>query len=114
MSDMWDSVADAWERNADFVDVQLAPATAVMLDAARIGAGDAVLDVAAGPGGAGIAAAARVGEPGRVVLSDDAPAMVEAAARRAAGLAQVTRWSATSSASTRPTRASTRSSAATA
>ena len=89
VSDMWDSVADAWERNADFVDAQMAPATALMLDAAHVGAGDAVLDVAAGPGGAGIAAAARVGESGRVVLSDGAPAMVQAAARRAAGLPQV-------------------------
>ncbi len=89
MSEMWDSVAGAWERNAELVDAQLTPATAAMLDAARIGAGDAVLDVAAGPGGAGIAAAAVVGESGRVVLTDVAPAMVQAAARRAAGLPQV-------------------------
>ena len=89
MSEMWDSVAGAWERNAELVDVQLAAATATMLAAARIGPGDAVLDVAAGPGGAGIAAAARVGESGRVVLSDVAPEMVQAAARRAGGLPQV-------------------------
>ncbi len=89
VSEMWDSVAGAWERNADFVDDQMAAATAVLLDAARIGAGDAVLELAAGPGGAGIAAAARVGASGRVVLSDEAPAMVQAAARRAAGLGQI-------------------------
>ena len=89
MSEMWDSVAGAWERNAEFVDAQLAAATAAMLDAAQIGLGDAVLDVGAGPGGAGIAAAARVGRSGTVVLSDVAPEMVQAAGRRAADLPQV-------------------------
>lgn len=89
MSEMWDSVAGAWERNAAFVDGHMAAATAAMLDAARIAPGDALLDVGSGPGGAGLAAAARVGESGRVVLSDVAPAMVEAAARRAADLPQV-------------------------
>jgi SAM-dependent methyltransferase len=89
MSDMWDSVADGWERNADFVDGQLAKGTAAMLEAARIGSGDAVLEVAAGPGGAGLAAAGRVGEQGRVVLADVAPAMVRVAARRSASRPQV-------------------------
>jgi SAM-dependent methyltransferase len=89
MSDMWNSVAEAWERNADFVDAHMAAATEAMLDAARVKAGDAVLDLASGPGGAGLAAAARVGKEGRVVLADVAPAMVESAGRRSAALAQV-------------------------
>lgn len=89
VSDMWDSVAPAWGRNADVVDAHLAAATAALLDAAQIAAGAAVLDVAAGPGGAGIAAAERVGAAGRVVLADVAPGMVDVAARRSAGLAQV-------------------------
>jgi len=88
MSEMWDSVAGAWERNADLVDAQLAPATATMLDAARLAEGNAVLDIACGAGSAGIAAAGRVGAAGRVVLADDAPLMVEAAGRRSAGLPQ--------------------------
>jgi SAM-dependent methyltransferase len=90
MSDMWNSVAEAWERNADFVDAHLAGATEAMLDAVQLKAGDAVLDLASGPGGAGLAAARRVGAEGTVVLADVAPAMVEAAARRSAGLARVT------------------------
>ncbi|HEY5143192.1 MAG TPA: class I SAM-dependent methyltransferase [Solirubrobacteraceae bacterium] len=90
MSDMWDGVAGAWERNADAVDAQLAPATSVMLDAAGIGVGSAVLDIACGAGSAGIVAAGRAGAEGRVALADDAPLMVEAAARRSAGLPQVT------------------------
>jgi SAM-dependent methyltransferase len=90
MSEMWNSVATAWERNADSVDAHMAQATAMMLDAAQIGPGDAVLDLATGPGGAGIAAAARTGESGRVVLADVAPAMLEAAARRGAAIGQIT------------------------
>lgn len=90
MSDMWNAVAGGWEDNAEFVDRHMAQATARLLDAADVGEGDDVLDVATGPGGAGIAAALRVGERGHVVLSDVAPAMVEVAARRSAGMPQIT------------------------
>ncbi len=89
MSDMWDSVAPGWEANAAFVDEHLGLATAVLLDAAAIDAGGSVLELACGPGGAGLAAADRVGPSGTVVLSDDAGAMVEVAARRADGRPQV-------------------------
>lgn len=73
VSEMWASVAPGWAANAGFVDEQLALATEALLDAAQIGEGDRVLDLAAGPGGAGLAAAQRVGSTGRVVLSDVAP-----------------------------------------
>jgi SAM-dependent methyltransferase len=86
---MWNGAASGWERNADTVDAHLAAATATLLDAAGVKDGSAVLDVAAGPGGAGLAAAARVGRSGSVVLADVAPAMVEAAARRSEGMANV-------------------------
>jgi ubiquinone/menaquinone biosynthesis C-methylase UbiE len=89
MSEMWDNVAESWQRNADFVDRQMADATAALLAAVEVKAGDAVLDLACGPGGAGLAAAALVGDSGRVVLADVAPSMVEVAAERAAGLPQV-------------------------
>ena len=58
-------------------------ATEALLDAAQIGEGDRVLDLAAGPGGAGLAAAHRVGSTGRVVLSDVAAEMVAVAAKHA-------------------------------
>jgi SAM-dependent methyltransferase len=90
MSDMWNSVAPGWEANAEFVDTHLAAATDALLDAALITEGDAVLELAAGPGGAGLRAAQRVGLKGSVVLSDDAPEMVAVAARRGAGHPQVT------------------------
>jgi SAM-dependent methyltransferase len=89
MSDMWDSVAENWQRNADFVDRHQADATAALLSAVEVEPGDSVLDLACGPGGAGLAAAALVGESGRVVLADVAPSMVEVAAERAAALPQV-------------------------
>lgn len=89
MSDMWDSVAENWQRNADFVDRHMADATAALLSAVEVEPGDAVLELACGPGGAGLAAAAVVGESGRVVLADVAPSMVEVAAERAAALPQV-------------------------
>src|SRR4051794_23818258 len=89
MSEMWDSVAPGWDANARFVDEQLAPATDALLGAAGIGEGDRVLDLAAGPGGAGLAAAERVGSSGGVVLSDVAGEMVAVAARRTSANAQV-------------------------
>jgi len=89
MTEMWNSVAPSWEANAEFVDEHLAAATDALLDAAGITEGDAVLELAAGPGGAGLRAALRVGPQGSVVLSDGAPEMVAVAARRATGYPQV-------------------------
>ena len=81
--DMWANLAPAWEANADDVDRRAAPVTERMLEAAGVRRGDRVLDLACGPGGAGLAAADRVGADGEVVLSDVVPGMVEAARRRA-------------------------------
>lgn len=89
MSEMWDSVAPGWDANAGFLDALLAAATEAMLDAAAISVGDAVLDLAAGPGGAGLAAAERVGCGGSVLLSDVAGEMVAVAARRASSSVRV-------------------------
>lgn len=89
LSEMWDSVAPGWDTNAGFVDAQLALATEAMLDAAGVGEGAAVLDLAAGPGGAGLAAAERAGSGGSVLLSDVAAEMIAVAARRAGVIPQV-------------------------
>jgi ubiquinone/menaquinone biosynthesis C-methylase UbiE len=78
---MWASVAPSWGEHADLVEAHAAPITAAMLDAARPGAGDRVLELACGPGAVGIAAAERAGE---VVLSDIAEEMTAIAAARAA------------------------------
>jgi predicted methyltransferase len=49
-----------------------APATRLMLDLARIGPGNRVLDVAAGDGDQSLAAARRVGSSGYVLATDPA------------------------------------------
>ncbi len=66
MSEMWNSVAPGWAANAEFVDEHLAAAPDALLDAAGINDGDAVLELAAGPGGAGLRAAQRVGLKGKL------------------------------------------------
>ncbi len=88
---MWASVADAWEEHADFLEARAGDLTEAMLRATAPAAGDRLLELACGTGGTGLAAAARVGPIGEVVLSDVVPAMTAKAARRAAarGLTQV-------------------------
>ena len=82
---MWANVAGAWARNADDVDRRTAPITRSMLDAVHLRPGDHVLELASGPGGAGLAAAERVGREGEVVISDVVEEMVEIAAGESEG-----------------------------
>src|SRR5690242_12009515 len=81
---MWDSVAGGWERHAEFADERGDELTERLLELASLEPGDRVLELAAGPGSVGIAAAARVGDEGHVVISDVAPSMVAVAAKRSA------------------------------
>lgn len=88
----WQEAAPAWHRWGSTIEAWLATATADMLDAAGIGPGDRVLDVAAGAGGQSVAAARRVGPTGHVLATDIAPAILAYAesAAAAAGLHNVT------------------------
>jgi SAM-dependent methyltransferase len=86
---MWAGVAPQWGTHADVVDERAKAQTDALLRAAGVGPGDRVLELACGAGGPGLAAAAVVGPEGEVVLSDVAETMVEVAAARAAGLANV-------------------------
>jgi enediyne biosynthesis protein CalE5 len=88
---MWAGVADRWAEHADEVDERAAALTAGMLAAAAPRPGERVLELACGPGGAGLAAADCVGPGGEVVLSDVVPEMAAIAGARAArrGLANV-------------------------
>ena len=83
---MWASVAPSWSRHATYVDARGAAVTEAMLEAAGVRPGDHVLELACGPGGVGLAAAARVGPTGSVVLSDVTAEMTSVAAARAAAL----------------------------
>lgn len=80
---MWSGVAGAWGEHAAFIDARGAVVTERMLDLAGPRPGERVLELACGPGGAGLAAAERVGPSGEVVLSDVSPGMVSIARTRA-------------------------------
>jgi ubiquinone/menaquinone biosynthesis C-methylase UbiE len=83
LSRMWDGVAPGWGEHAAFVDARAAAMTEAMLGLARIEPGARVLELAGGAGGAGLAAAARVGTGGEVVISDVSPRMTAIAQARA-------------------------------
>lgn len=83
---MWAAVATGWAEHADEIDARVAEVTQRMLDAVKPAPGDRVLELACGPGGAGLATAERVAPDGEVVLSDVAAEMTSVAAARAARL----------------------------
>lgn len=87
----WQDAAPAWHAWGATLNQWLGPSTELMLDMARIGPGDHVLDVAAGAGEQSIAAARRVGTGGRVLATDLSPRILEFAAAdaRSRGLGQV-------------------------
>src|SRR5512132_3154342 len=80
---LWTAVAPSWAEHAEYVDARAAGVTAAMLDRTLPRPGERVLELACGPGGAGLAAAERVGPEGEVVLSDVAVDMTPIAAARA-------------------------------
>src|SRR5215212_8226991 len=86
---LWASVAPAWAEHADYVDERAAVITAAILERARLQTGERVLELACGPGGAGLAAAKIVAPAGEVVLSDVAAEMTAIAAARARALGLV-------------------------
>jgi ubiquinone/menaquinone biosynthesis C-methylase UbiE len=88
----WQEAAEAWHRWGPAIEDWLGAATEAMLDLARIGPGDRVLDVAAGAGGQTLAAARRVGDGGSVLATDISSNLLELAEQEArrAGLANVT------------------------
>jgi SAM-dependent methyltransferase len=80
----WQSAAAAWERERAAVSRAAARATPWLTGHAELQPGQTVLELACGTGETGISAAAMVGPQGRVIETDQAPAMVEAALRSAA------------------------------
>lgn len=87
----WENAAEAWDRWTPLLQRWLGAATEAMLDAARIGPGSRVLDIAAGAGDQTIAAARRAGPTGWVLATDISPTILryaKAAAQRQ-GLANV-------------------------
>ena len=83
---LWDAAAPAWADHAAYTDDRRADVAERLLALTAPARGDRVLELAAGPGGLGLAAATRVAPGGAVVISDVAPAMVAIADARAAEL----------------------------
>ncbi|HKQ38261.1 MAG TPA: methyltransferase domain-containing protein [Verrucomicrobiae bacterium] len=87
----WETAAEAWHRWGPTLARWLGPATEVMLEMARVGPGNRVLDIAAGTGEQTLLAAERVGPSGYVLATDISANILEFAAAdaRAAGLTNV-------------------------
>ena len=80
----WDEAAEAWHGWGPTLEEWLGEATDVMLDAAAVGPGSRVLDVAGGAGGQALTAARRTGPDGGVVVTDLSPTILMYAERAAA------------------------------
>jgi len=87
----WQAMASGWERRREEIERVTLPISEWMLQALDPQPCDTMLELAAGPGGTGFAAAAILGEHGRLISSDFSSEMVEVARRRAdeLGLANV-------------------------
>ena len=84
MYEIAEAIAPTWERRRAQVEEASTPVREWMLRELRPHAGDAVLELAAGTGDTGFDAAAIIGERGRLIATDFAPSMLDAARRRGA------------------------------
>jgi len=85
----WSGVAGAWNERADYTECPVSATTDALFAKLAVHPGDRVIELAAGPGTLAPTWSRLVGPEGAVVVSDVAPGMVEAARRRAEGLAHV-------------------------
>jgi SAM-dependent methyltransferase len=77
----WERAAPGWEARADLIRRSTEVLSRALVDRAAPGPGDIVVEIAAGTGDTGLLAAERVRPGGRVLITDGAEAMVEAARR---------------------------------
>jgi SAM-dependent methyltransferase len=82
----WDSVAEGWERRRARVWDVSREVGERLVDALDPQLGETILELACGPGDTGFAAAARLGASGKLLSTDFAAGMVDAARRRSAEL----------------------------
>lgn len=82
----WEAMAPGWERWRAEMEEMSTPVRDWLLSALAPRPGDTVLELAAGPGDTGFAAAAMLGEGGRLISTDFSPPMVEVGRRRSAEL----------------------------
>lgn len=80
----WERSAPVWERDRAWFQAAVAPVSHAMIEALNPQPGHVVLEAAAGLGDTGLLVAELVHPGGKVILSDGAESMVEAAKRHAA------------------------------
>src|SRR3954447_2447941 len=81
----WERSAPGWAAQRDNMERLTEPVTAWLLDALDLRPGLTVLELAAGPGDVGLAAAPRIRPGGRLIATDGSQGMVEILSARAAG-----------------------------
>jgi SAM-dependent methyltransferase len=77
----WQRVASSWERRGEEMWLATEPVSRNLVERLQLRPGETVLELAAGPGQTGLPAADAVGPEGRLISTDFAPAMVDAARR---------------------------------
>jgi SAM-dependent methyltransferase len=82
----WEAMAPGWERWRAELEDAMTPVRTRLIGQLAPQPGETVLELGAGPGDTGFAAAVLVGEAGRLISSDFSPEMVEVARRRGAEL----------------------------
>jgi SAM-dependent methyltransferase len=82
----WRTMATGWERRRADIERVAAPVSEWLVRNLEPQRGETVLELAAGPGDVGYAAAPLLGDDGCLISSDFSPEMVEVARRRAAEL----------------------------
>ena len=83
---VWEAMAPGWDARHAYFEEIAQPVTERMLERLDPEPGQTILDLAAGTGVVGFAAAELVGSDGSVIVSDFAEGMVDAARRHAARL----------------------------
>jgi len=79
----WRDSAPFWEKHREVIRQMFAPVTQALVEDGLIGRGQAVLDIATGPGEPALTIAALVGPEGKVFAIDPVVEMIEAARRAA-------------------------------
>lgn len=79
----WRESAPFWDKHREIIRQMFAPVTQALVEDGLIGSGQAVLDIATGPGEPALTIAALVGPEGKVFGIDPVVEMIEAARRAA-------------------------------
>jgi SAM-dependent methyltransferase len=80
--DSWERFSGNWEDERDFIAEKTRPVRDRIVERLDPGAGKTILELAAGTGETGFAIAERIGDDGRLIMTDFAPGMLDAARRR--------------------------------